>query len=198
MTDLLSEIRSRRSYYNLTNQTTVPDTVLEQMLQEVLRYTPSAFNMQSARLVLLLGQKHVALWEETAQILKDMTVETAFEKTRKKIDSFKNAYGTVLFYEDDSVISSYADSYPLYRDNFTVWSEQASGMLQSNVWMALESKGLGANLQHYNPLIDTFAGRLSGVPESWRLIAQMPFGVPKSEPAEKTFLPLSERFKTIR
>ena len=198
MSDILSEIRARRTYYDLTNKTTVPDTALEQMLQKTLRYTPSAFNMQSARMVLLLDQKHTALWEETLRILKDMTPEAAFEKTKAKIDAFKNAYATVLFYNDDRVVASYAESYPLYRDNFAIWAEQGAGMLQSNVWMVLESKGLGASLQHYNPLIDAFAGRLAGVPESWRLIAQMPFGVPASEPGEKSFLPIEERFKTVR
>ena len=30
----------------------------------------------------------------------------------------------------------------------------AAGMLQLAVWTALAEKGLGASLQHYNPLID--------------------------------------------
>lgn len=198
MNNILSEIKKRRTYYHLSKKSPVSDTMLEHILQETLRHTPTAFNMQSMRLVLLLDKKHDALWDETIRILKEMTPESSFEKTKEKIESFKQAYGTVLFYNDDTVVASYAEGYPLYRDNFSAWAEQSNGMLQSNVWMVLESYGLGANLQHYNPLIDTFAGQLAGIPESWRLIAQMPFGTPIQQPAEKTFLPVDERFKVIR
>lgn len=198
MNNILSEIKKRRTYYHLSKKSSISDTMLEHILQETLRHTPTAFNMQSMRLILLLDQKHDALWDETIRILKEMTPESAFEKTKEKIKSFKNAYGTVLFYNDERVVSSYAEKYPLYRDNFPTWSEQSNGMLQSNVWMVLESYKLGANLQHYNPLIDAFAGQLAGIPESWRLVAQMPFGVPIQQPSEKTFLPIEDMFKVIR
>ena len=62
----------------------------------------------------------------------------------------------------------------------------------------LEDAGLGASLQHYNPLIDDEVRRTWNLPESWMLIAEMPFGTPTAEPGEKEFGELSERIKIFR
>ena len=35
------------------------------------------------------------------------------------------------------------------------------------------------------------------LPESWRLVAQMPFGYATDTPDEKSFLPVEERFLTF-
>ena len=55
--------------------------------------------------------------------------------------------------------------------------------------------GLGASLQHYNPLIDDEVRRTWNLPGDWMLIAQMPFGTPTGEPGEKEFEDLSKRIK---
>jgi len=49
-------------------------------------------------------------------------------------------------------------------------------MLQYSLWCALEAEGLGANLQHYNPLIDGKVGEAFGAGEGWSLKAQLVFG----------------------
>lgn len=65
------------------------------------------------------------------------------------------------------------------------------------VWLALEAEGFGANLQHYSPLIDEQVTKTWNLPASWKLDAQLVFGVPTSEPGEKTFEPLENRFKVF-
>jgi predicted oxidoreductase (fatty acid repression mutant protein) len=67
----------------------------------------------------------------------------------------------------------------------------------SSVWVALESEGLGANLQHYSPLIDEQIAKTWNIPASWKLDAQLVFGTPTSEPGEKTFAPIEDRFKVF-
>lgn len=57
-------------------------------------------------------------------------------------------------------------------------------MHQYYVWTALETQGLGVNLQHYNPLIDEVK-KTFDIPEHWILKAQMVFGTPAKEPAPK-------------
>ena len=69
-------------------------------------------------------------------------------------------------------------------------------MHQFAVWTALEQEGLGANLQHYNPLID---GRIMAewdIPSEWELSAQLVFGNRLCEPNQKTFKPIGDRFLT--
>lgn len=63
------------------------------------------------------------------------------------------------------------------------------------MWVALEAEGFGANLQHYSPLIDNKVQAQWGIPASWKLDAQLVFGTPVSDPAEKTFAPLEDRLK---
>ena len=71
-------------------------------------------------------------------------------------------------------------------------------MLQYIVWTALSNEGLGATLQHYNPLINAQVAAAWNVPESWTLVAQMPFGKPAAPAGDKTFEPVEDvRFKVF-
>lgn len=74
-------------------------------------------------------------------------------------------------------------------------SEQTNGMHQYVLWCALEAEGMGVNLQHYNPLIDTRLETELKVPVTWSLKSQMVFGKPMGQPGEKQFKPVGERFK---
>ncbi|MFN1208784.1 nitroreductase, partial [Enterococcus lactis] len=74
--------------------------------------------------------------------------------TTDKINGFKNGYATILFFTDMDVVHGLEKNFPAYADNFYDWSEQAQGNAQYAVWTGLAENGLGANLQHYNPLID--------------------------------------------
>lgn len=42
-------------------------------------------------------------------------------------------------------------------------------MTQFAIWTALEAEGLGANLQHYNPIVDQKVTATWDVPASWEL-----------------------------
>lgn len=192
---LLDAICKRRTYYDLSDETSIPPEKIKELVETALRHTPSAFNMQSARIVLTNGKGHKRLWDETLTALKKVVPEKQLEKTVEKINGFKNAYGTVLFFDDEQTIGQMMHDYPIYAENFQTWAAQANGMLQSNIWMLLEDAGLGASLQHYNPLIDDRVRGIWNLSHHWKLVAQMPFGIPASDPLEKTFLPIKERIK---
>ena len=91
------------------------------------------------------------------------------------------------------VVENLQKAFPSYKDNFPIWSQQTSAMHQFAIWTMLEDAGLGASLQHYNPLIDERIREEWNINPNWKLIAQMPFGTPTKEPGEKDFKPLSER-----
>lgn len=62
--------------------------------------------------------------------------------------------------------------------------------------MALQGLGFGANLQHYNPLIDETVSKTWEIPREWNHIAQMVFGSPEGSPNDKTQTkPVNERLK---
>lgn len=192
-------ISNRRSYYHINSDSPVEDSEIIRIIHEAVRHVPSAFNSQSTRIVLLLGEHHSKLWEIVKDTLKKMLPEEVFLNTRTKIDgSFACGYGTVLFFEDTSVVTQFIQTYPLYSSNFKTWAQHTSAMHQFTIWTMLEDLGFGASLQHYNPLIDNEVKHTWNLPDEWELIAQMPFGMPLSAPSEKTFKPLEERVKVFQ
>jgi len=127
--------------------------------------------------------------------LRKIVSADAFPTTEKKIDGFAAGAGTVLFYEDQEPVKALQEQFPLYADNFPVWSEHATGIAQYAVWMALAEAGIGASLQHYNPLPDARVAKEWDIPGSWVLRAQMPFGSHAGEIGDKTFMDDAERFR---
>lgn len=189
----------RRSYYALNAESPVDDAQIEACLRLVVKHVPSAYNSQSTRLVLLLHEHHAALWEMVERALQARVSVDDFPRTKSKIETgFASGYGTVLFYEDMAVVRDLQQRFPLYAGNFPVWAEHTSAMHQLVVWMKLEDMGLGASLQHYNPLIDKEVQEHWGLSDSWRLIAQMPFGLPAGEPDKKTFQPVDSRIRIFK
>jgi uncharacterized protein len=186
-------IKDRRSIYNIGKESVISDDEIHSLIADAVRYTPTAFNSQSSRIIVLLGMQHDKLWDITKETLRPLVPADKFSATEQKIDGFRNGSGTVLYFEDQDTIVNLQNSYPLYKDNFPVWSLESSGMLQSNIWLMLEAAGLGATLQHYNPLIDDKVKKMWNAPAAWKLIAEMPFGKPLGEPDKKTFLPIEDR-----
>lgn len=194
MGEYFDAMKNRRSFYAIEKASPVPDGRIRELVGAAVLHTPTAFNMQSGRAVLLLGDQHDRLWAIVMETLRAIVPAQRFGGTERKIGSFAAGYGTVLYFDDTAVTSRFAAENPTYSENFPVWAQQSNGMLQFNVWCLLEEAGFGASLQHYNPLIDDEVRRTWALPADWRLIAQMPFGRPTSQPGEKEFDPLEERF----
>ncbi|PFW90402.1 nitroreductase [Bacillus pseudomycoides] len=193
--DFYSAIEDRRSIYAISKEQVVSDEKIQEVVNHAVKYTPSSFNSQSARVVVLLGEQHDKLWDITKETLRKIVPENNFAPTEEKMNAFKSGYGTVLYFEDRKVIEDLQEKFALYKDNFPTWSQQSSGMLQFVIWTALEIEGFGATLQHYNPLIDEEVRKEWDIPETWKLIAQMPFGKPVARAGEKEFQPLETRVK---
>ncbi|MCD8262193.1 MAG: nitroreductase family protein [Bacteroides sp.] len=192
-------IQHRRSYYSIGKESPVSESTAEEIIAYAAQHIPSAFNSQSARVVLLIGEHHDKLWSIVRETLRKITPEEAFRRTEQKIDtSFAPGYGTILFFEDQAVVKKFQQDYPTYANRFREWSHQSSGMLQFTIWTMLENVGFGASLQHYNPLIDEEVHKNWNIPESWELLAEMPFSTPVEESGAKEFQPIEERVKIYR
>ena len=174
--DYIEALNQRRSEYSLSPELPVSQDDVVKLIRDIISVTPTSYNGQSPRTFVLFGDDHKALWKIVEDSLIVKIGPERYQKSKGKIDSFANAAGTILYYEDDSVTKKLKEDNPSYKDNFPVWAEQANGMLQFAVWSGLRTLGIGANLQHYNPLIDDKVRETFGIPEGYRLIAQMPFG----------------------
>lgn len=188
----------RRSYYALGSERLVDKSDIEEMVEFVLMHVPSAFNSQSSRIVLLLEKAHHRFWQIVKDTLQAQISADVFVKTEKKINrSFASGYGTLLFFEDRSVVQMMEQKFPLYAPNFFQWSQQTSAMHQLALWCMLEDRGLGASLQHYNPLVDETVRQEWELPSTWELVAQMPFGYPLTMPSVKSHEPVAERMRVF-
>ncbi|MHB9938247.1 nitroreductase [Clostridium sporogenes] len=196
--DFYEAIEKRRTFYGISKEAVVSDDRIKEVIEHAVKHTPSAFNSQSARIVLLLGDKHDKLWSITKEALRKIVPKDKFGSTEEKINSFANGYGTVLYFEDMSVVEDLQKQFALYKDNFPIWSQQSSGMHQFVIWTSLEIEGFGASLQHYNELIEEDVKKEWDIPNNWKLIAQMPFGKPVVNPDEKQYKPLEERIRIIK
>ncbi|VUC37377.1 unnamed protein product [Clonostachys rosea] len=192
----LHSIKARRTYYALSD--TLPfgkETVVE-IVQDLVQDVPSAFNSQSNRVVVLFDQEHGKFWDTVSHALKNVVAEDQWEATSGRISMFKAAAGSVLFFVDEAVVQEFTANIPAYADSFPVWAAESGGMLQHSAWTALEAKGLGANLQHYN-LVNEEIAKVWNLPATWRLNAQLVIGGRTGGPGEKTFKPLSEKLKVF-
>ncbi|MFA9379351.1 MAG: nitroreductase family protein [Lachnotalea sp.] len=196
--DFYEAVKTRRSYYGINKEKVVSDDRIQEVIKEAVKYTPSAFNSQSARVVLLIDKQHDRLWDITMEALRKVVPAESFKETEDKINSFKNGYGTVLYFEDQKTVKSLQERFALYKDNFPIWSQQSSGMLQMVVWTALENEGFGASLQHYTELIEGEVKKEWNIPEEWKCIAQMPFGNQVVQPDEKQFNIAEEHIKVFK
>lgn len=188
----------RRTNYTLGKDVTLPQEEITARIEAVVREVPSAFNMQSGRIIIAYGSAHDKIWQITKDTLRAVVPAEAFANTEKKIDSFAAAYGTILYYDDTDVVKKLQEQFPLYAANFPTWAQQANGMMQYALWTLFANMGLAANLQHYNPLIDEALASEFDVPASWQLIAQMPFGHPTEPPKPIVKVPIEERVKVLQ
>lgn len=197
MSNFVELLKKRRSVYNLGKDMTISNEELVGLVTEVVRESPTAFNSQSQRVVFLFDGEHEKLWEMTAELLKPLTPEEAFKNTKEKLQSFANGKATILFFEDMDIVKGLQEQFALYAENFPIWSEQASGLTQANVWTALAEKNIGANLQHYNPIIDESVSDYWNIPSNWKLRAQLVVGSIESPALEKEYMENDQRFKVF-
>ncbi|MGM0108113.1 nitroreductase family protein [Enterococcus sp. AZ172] len=197
MTKFTNILKNRRSIYDLGRNVSQSNEELTTLIQEAIKESPTAFNAQSTRAVILFGDAHEKLWEMTEEALRPLTPADAFPNTQNKLASFKKGYGTVLFFKDTDVIKNLQEQFALYADNFPDWSEQSNGIATANTWVALSEEGLGANLQHYNPVIDEAVAKEWSIPANWKLRAQLVFGSPESPAGEKEYMNDADRFRVF-
>lgn len=183
---MIEALRKRRTYYNLGKEIPVSEEEVFDFIKEATELVPDAFDMKSTRIVVLSGEKQEELWDKIYD-------EFEGKVPREKIDGFKNAFGTILYFYDDEVVKGLQEQFPPYADNFPNWAMQSSAMLQISIWSGLREMNIGANIQHYNPAIDDMIRNLYNLPDSYKLVGQMPFGEILSEPSAKEKEDISKR-----
>ena len=192
-------IKNRRSIYAIGKNVKFSADEVAELIQTTVANSTSAFNSQTSRVVILFNQEHQKYWDIVKEVIKPFAPnEEAAAATNAKIDSFAAGFGTALFFEDQDVVKTLQDQFPGYADNFPIWSEQSTGIAQFAVWTALAEQGIGASLQHYNPLVDEKVAAQWNLPANWKLRAQLVFGSIEASAGEKEYMDRAQRFRVFK
>ncbi|MBN3526555.1 nitroreductase family protein [Paenibacillus apiarius] len=193
-TNLKDAIINRRSIRKVKKSESITRERMNEVLKTAL-HAPSSFNMQSARMVVLMDAEHEKFWDIVKETLRARVPAENFAATAERLQGFRDGAGTILFFENQDTVQQMQEKAPMYKDQFPFWSHQGSAMLQYAVWMSLTAEGIGASLQHYNPIVDEEVKSVWNIPQGWSLVAQMPYGEPNEQPGERTFLPFEDVVK---
>ena len=87
--DFITAVKERRTYYAISKKSSISNEQIKRIVEEGVLNTPSAFNSQSARTVLLLGEHHDKLWSIVKETLRNIVPAEKFQPTEERIDSFR-------------------------------------------------------------------------------------------------------------
>lgn len=178
MTNIEKSLQNRRTIYSLDKNIKSNEEEITNTIKNITELTPDAYGIRSQRVVVVFKDDHDKLWDKIGEVFNGKVAE-------EKINMFKSGYGTVLYFSDEETLKKASEDTGADVEKFEHWAAQSIGMLELNIWTALEELGLGANIQHYNPVIDDAIKEMFDIPKSWKLDAQMVFGNKTADPDPK-------------
>ena len=106
---------TRRSIYALNKNLPVSNEEISEIVKHAVLHTPSSFNSQSTRVVVLFGEEHGKVWQFVEDALRAIVPAEQFEPTAQKLNLFKAGAATILFFEDQNVVKGLQEQFPFLR-----------------------------------------------------------------------------------
>ncbi|OXC10656.1 hypothetical protein AYP76_00935 [Ligilactobacillus agilis] len=98
---VINDLMKRRTIYALGRNVHQEPVEIAEVIKNAIKHSPTAFNTQTVRAVILFGQSSEDVWDIVEERLRlEVNNEKAFKKTQAKIASFREGFGTVLFFTD--------------------------------------------------------------------------------------------------
>ena len=94
---VISLLQNRRTIYAIGKNIQQTPEQLTELIQEAIRQSPSSFNSQSSRAVILFNTEHEKFWGFVKEKLKEYATDEAAAEKPAKMDSFAAGVGTILF-----------------------------------------------------------------------------------------------------
>ena len=121
-TKTIELLKKRRSIYHIGTNVDLSEEDITTLIKEAVKESPTSFNSQTARGVILFGDAHNKLWDITEnELRKEVADEEAFAATKEKMTAFRAGFGTVLLFEDQEVVEGLQEQFSLYADNLPIW-----------------------------------------------------------------------------
>ena len=197
MTQYTDLVKKRRTTYAIGNNTELSNKEIADRILEVAREIPSASNSQTTRLVVLFGDDNAKLWDHILDVQKDVLEGGMWDMMSGVMEGAKSGVGTVLFFEDlDAVAAMPAEG---VREE--TYKQHNNANTQYAIWLALTELGLGGSLQHMNigheQGFDKTVKEMFDLPDSYEMIAQMPFGSIEGAAGDKEYIEDNVRVRVI-
>lgn len=117
--NFLKVVSARRSNYKLGGSSPISGGEITEIVREIVRNSPSAFNSQSSRVAILFSESAKRFWEIVFETLSPKTLPENAGAFKNKIDSFAAAHGTILFFDDEKVTNATAEKISGIRKKFS-------------------------------------------------------------------------------
>lgn len=179
---ILKSVAARRTIYALKPEFPANFKVadLQAIIQAIVKETPTAFNSQCNRAVILTGATHKSVWDSVTKAIDSP------DGQRRPASVRDEAVSSIIFFTDDKVTETLQEQFPAFASAFPSFADHSSGAAQITSWTAVEEAGLGGHLQHYNGYIKAALG--DKIPQNWTVQAQLCVGVPAAPAGEKTYV----------
>ena len=111
----LKTLTARRTIYalkpELPGEITIKD--IQSVVQTIIKETPTAFNSQPNRAIILTGEAHRKVWGQVADAIESP------DGKRRPASARDEAFGSVIFFTDDKVTEKLKADFPAYAVSYT-------------------------------------------------------------------------------
>ena len=91
----LDQIKQRRSIYTIGKNVSLEQAEIENLIKDAVKHSPSSFNSQTSRVVILFGQSHDTFWH----IVRETFISSIVRQQHHFITGFRfcDVYITYIF-----------------------------------------------------------------------------------------------------
>ena len=198
MSKLTELVKNRRTQYAIGKNTELSNEEISEYITNIVREVPTAFNSQTTRVAIVFGEDNVKLWDHILDVQKDVLQGEMWDMMSGVMQGAKNGVGTVLFFEDLDAV----ETMPVNGTRGEAYKQNNNANTQYATWLGLTQLGLGGSLQHfnvgYNQGFDQGTKEMFDLPESYEMLAQMPFGSIEQEVEAKDHIDTNEQVKVFK
>jgi predicted oxidoreductase (fatty acid repression mutant protein) len=157
------------------------DEMRERLLTAV-RLTPAAYNLPPWRVVLIHRQRAV-FWAQVERGFRETLHGEQLERYLDRLRGFAPGVAVALVFVDREVERALREERGAAPDVAASFVQQAMGMVQFALWLAVTAEGMATSLQHWDHLVGPRIARFAGLPEDeFGLVATMPIGYADEPP----------------
>ena len=155
---------------------------MRERLMEAVRLTPAAYGLPPWR-VALVHERREALWAEVEEGFREALDGEQLERYLDRLRGFAPGVAVALVFADNGIERELREEKGASAEVAASFVQQALGMVQLALWLAVTAEGLATSLQHWDHLVGPRLARFAGLPETeFRLAATMPIGYADEEP----------------